>query len=268
MTKYTLRAMIEARRQLAEELAFLDASVWLGRPAGFPLADELKPDALQDALRKHYIAGSLVSHWRSKTASAQEGNQALQDTTDSLGDNDFVIWTALPLYPAEVGPLPGITEVNKKVRGVRIFPVSHNFPLIRWSAGPLCEWLIEHKIPLFIWHVELDWTQLYELAREFPELKIVVETQTQKILYPVRSLFALMRDCPNVFVELSNFVGPGFIEYAVREFGPERLIFGSFMPVADPFVPMGMVLDADISRDDKKLIAGANLRRMIEEVRL
>jgi uncharacterized protein len=109
---------------------------------------------------------------------------------------------------------------------------------------------------------------VYEIAKAFPKLPIVIETQVQKILYHTRPLFALMRDCRNVLLETSNFVGAGFMEYAVRGFGAERLLFGSFLPVNDPLVAMGMVLDAGIPEEQKALIAGGNLRRLISEVQI
>ncbi len=54
----------------------------------------------------------------------------------------------------------------------------------------------------------------------------------------------------------------------MKEFGAERLIFGSFMPVNDPLVPIGMIIDADIEEKDKLLIASGNIKRIIEEVHL
>ena len=105
---------------------------------------------------------------------------------------------------------------------------------------------------------------MHALAGAFPKLKVIVETQTQKILYHTRPLFALMHDRRNVLLEISNLVGPRMIEYCVRQFGAERLIFGTFQPVNDPLVPIGMVIDAEISAADKMLIAGGNLRRLIE----
>jgi predicted TIM-barrel fold metal-dependent hydrolase len=156
-------------------------------------------------------------------------------------------------------------NVPKEVRAVRIFPKSHNFPLVGWCIGSLCQWLSSRRMPLFIWHTELDWPSLYLIAKGFPDLPLVVETQVQKILYHTRPLFALMRDCRNVSLELSNFAGQGFVEYASRELGAERLIFGSFLPVNDPLVAMGMVIEAEISREEKALIARENLRRLIGE---
>jgi len=262
-----LGEMMESRRRLARKLGFFDAGIWLGPPAGFPLARELSPEELPQVLQKRFLAGGLVSHWRGKTVSAQQGNADLLELAGRLDGDLYLTWTALPLDPGGQGPLPGQRQLPEKVRAVRIFPRSHGYPLAEWCLGGLCEKLIAHRLPLFIWHVELDWSSLRALALAFPNLNIVVETQTQKILYHTRPLFALMGQCPNVHLELSNLPGPGFIEYAVGRFGAERLIFGSFLPVSDPLVPMGMVLDADISEADKARLAGGNLRRLVQEVR-
>jgi len=259
-----IETMAADRRGLAERLRFFDANLWLGRPTGFPLADEIAYEHLGEALRIHHLTGGLVSHWLGKTASPQDGNRALLDVADGRDADLFAVWTGLPLFPGDAdASLPGHGSLPERVRAVRIYPKSHNFPLESWSIGSLCEWLESQQVPLFIWHVELDWPTLYQLARAFPTLHIVIETQTQKILYHTRPLFALMRDCPNVLVETSNFAGAGLIEYAVRGFGAERLVFGSFLPVSDPFVAMGMVLDANIPERDKALIAGENLRRLV-----
>lgn len=261
-----IRQMAQERRELAKRLRFFDANIWLGRPQGFPLAKELAPDRINEVLADRLLTGGLISHWRGRVVSAQDGNEALLRALERLEETLFAVWTALPLFPAESGPLPGNAQLATKVRAARIFPRSHHFSLAPWCIGSLCEWLAGRRMPLFIWHTELDWNSLHTLARAFPALRIVVETQAQKILYHTRPLFALMRDCRNVLVEISNFAGTGFIEYAVRQFGAERLIFGSFLPMSDPFVPMGMVLDAEIPERDKALIAGENLRHLINEV--
>ena len=262
-----IERMVADRRSQAERLRFFDAEIWLGRPAGFPCAPEITVEEIPQILQERYLTGGLVSHWRSATYSAQEANQALLDAMANAGENLYAVWTGLPLFPQEDGPLPGVGDLPEIVRAVRIFPKAHKFPMTEWCIGSLCEWLIDRKLPLFVWHTEMDWPSLYQLARAFPALSIVVESQVQKILYHTRALFPLMRDCRNVLVELSNFAGQGFVEYAVREFGPERLIFGSFLPVSDPLVPIGMVLDSAISDADRKLIAGDNLRRLIGEGR-
>jgi len=263
-----IETMVRERRAAAERLGCFDANIWLGKPEGFPLAQELDPATLLDLLNRRFVTGGLVSHWHSKRVSAQDGNACLARVLQGQGENLFAVWTGLPLYPAESGSVPGSADLPKNLRAIRVFPKSHNFPLVDWCIGTLCEWLVSRSLPLFIWHTEFDWPALYQLAKAFPRLKILVESQPQKILYHTRPLFAAMRDLPNILVEMSNFAGQGFVDYAVKEFGAERFIFGSFLPVADPLVPIGMIIDADIPEQEKRLIAGENLRRIIKEVRL
>lgn len=262
-----MEVMTSERRGQAQELRFFDANVWLGEPCGFPLAEELDPSKLAETLQGRFITGGLVSHWDAKRISAQEGNAALAQGLNQCSGDLFAVWTGLPLYPTEDSATPGGLNFPHNVRAVRIFPKSHNFLLTDWCVGTLCDGLAFWRMPLLVWHTEIDWASLYQIARAFPRLTIVVESQPQKILYHTRPLFALMRDCKNILVETSNFAGAGFIEYAVGEFGAERLIFGSFLPVADPLVPIGMVIDAEITAEEKAMIAGGNLRRLVAEAR-
>jgi predicted TIM-barrel fold metal-dependent hydrolase len=76
-----------------------------------------------------------------------------------------------------------------------------------------------------------------------------------------------MRDCPNVYAETSNLVGADFLRYAARELGAHRLLFGSFLPVNDPWAAVGMILDAELPPEQKRLVAGGNLRRLLAEAR-
>lgn len=257
---------VKKYRNLAEGFRFFDSNLWLGPPEGFPLAQGMTIDELKKIMDESFITGGLISHWWGKTLSAQAGNDALIKASSSFLDKMYSIWTGLPLYPNDEDHLPGKGKPQDSLRGVRVFPKSHNYPLTKWVTGTLIDWLINHNIPLFIWHTELDWLQVHDIAKNYPELTVIIETQTKKIIYHARVIFPLMRECSNVLVETSNFVGQGYIEYAVKEFGAERLIFGSFLPINDPMVSIGMIIDSDITERDKRLIASENLLRIINGV--
>ena len=55
----------------------------------------------------------------------------------------------------------------------------------------------------------------------------------------------------------------GFIEMAVREVGPERVLYGSDVMGRSFASQLGKVIGADISDSDRRLILGGNLRRLL-----
>jgi hypothetical protein len=43
-------------------------------------------------------------------------------------------------------------------------------------------------------------------------------------------------------------------------------LYGSYAPVSDPLVGIGMILDSGLAAEQKALIAGLNARRLIDGV--
>lgn len=264
MIETRIREMAAERRERIERLKLFDANLWLGRAQGFPLAREMDMAGLRAAMEERGIAGGLVSHWSGKTASPQQGNTLLLEAgLERAGRPLRMIATGLPLVTREGGPLPGCGEAAALLAGVRLYPKTHGFVLAEWCVGSLCKWMIERRLPLFMWHTEFEWESVYRLAKTFGDLAIVIESQPRKVIYQLRPLMALLRDCPNVSLEISNLTGPAF-EMILADFGARRLIYGSFLPANDPLVPVGMILDASVSDDDRALIAGGNLRGLVE----
>ena len=254
----------QEKREAIWELQLFDANIWMGKPLHFPLTEELNASSLQELLQDYFIQGGLLSHWDGPALSPQEGNRAFFEMGEKLPANLYTIWTGLPLLPQEQGPLPGLGSPDDRMRGVRLFPKTHGYTLSPWIVGGLCSWCIEYGLPLFLWHVEIEWDPLYNLAQAFPDLKIIVESQWQKILYHNRILYSLLKDNRNVYIETSNFVGQDFITHAVSVLGAGRLVFGSFLPQNDPWASVGMLMDADIPDHDKRLIAGENMRSILQ----
>jgi len=266
MSEETAKQRIERYRERVEELGFYDCSLWLGKPEDFPLAKPADAASLSSVMKSRGLCGGLVSHWETVTLSAQDGNRTLSEALPNLPDTCRIVWAGLPLFPPDSGPLPGRDIPHGRLAGVRLFPRTHGYNLQDWVIGPLLDWLAQRRLPLFLWHTEADWAELHTLAKKHPHIPIVVETQREKVLYHTRVLFPLMKVCENVRVDSSNLMGAGYIEYVVREFGAGRLLFGSFFPVNDPAVSMGLVIDADIDEEARPLIASGNMLRLLAAV--
>ena len=269
MKKQSLLSPGDYIKKLAERvysLGFFDAEAWLGRTDDFPLMQEGDIDIFRVLLIRHSMKGCLISHWLHKNSfdncyTVKESNEKVVRNIEKL-ENSYGIITALPLFPKEDWLID-----HPKVKAVRIYPDAFSFRLADWCTGSLCDMLVEKKMPLFIFHTEVDFNDLYLTAKKFPQLKIVLESQVRKLIYHARQVLPLMKECPNISLEISNWTGPGFIEYTARSIGSERMVFGSFMPANDPLASMGAVALTELPEADKKKIAGGNILEMIAEVR-
>ena len=67
----------------------------------------------------------------------------------------------------------------------------------------------------------------------------------------------------NLYLETSGNLNPNKVKYAFERVGPNRLLFGSNWPYADPALTIGLVEDADISDADKKRILETNAMRVL-----
>ena len=74
----------------------------------------------------------------------------------------------------------------------------------------------------------------------------------------------IIRETPNICADLAGFdPTAGVVEMAVRELGPERVIYGSDVGGRSFASQLGQVLGADIPESARELILGGNLRRLL-----
>jgi predicted TIM-barrel fold metal-dependent hydrolase len=77
----------------------------------------------------------------------------------------------------------------------------------------------------------------------------------------------VVRHLPNVAIDLAGSdPTAGFVEMAVRELGPHRIIYGSDVPGRSYASQLAKVLGANIADADRRLILGENLRRLLTPI--
>jgi hypothetical protein len=75
---------------------------------------------------------------------------------------------------------------------------------------------------------------------------------------------AVARKHKNLLLDTaSSQIDNGMIEYAVAELGAEKILFGSDMPLLDPFTQLAKVQGAEISDPAKARILGGNLAALL-----
>lgn len=246
-------------------LDFFDAYCALGHWSAPTFGQEFATAAdLAAALAETHINEALVYSPTAYEYDPSTGNELLQ--ADIAGHpNLHPCWVLLPPSIAEMPPLPQLLNLmqQQNVRAVRLCPspTRNNFSLAAWCSGPLLQALAEASIPLFLSLNEVTWSEVAALLGDYKKLPLILTGVTYRL---DRYLYPLWDQYQNLYVEISGYQGYQAIEAVVRRFGPERLLFGTNMPVFSPGGAIAAVTYADISDEAKSLIAGGNLRRLLE----
>jgi len=104
---------------------------------------------------------------------------------------------------------------------------------------------------------------LVELARRHPDANFICGHTGGDWERGIR----IIRDVPNILAEIAGFdPTAGVVEMAVRELGPERVVFGSDVGGRSFASPLAKVLGADIPDSAKELVLGGNLRRLFAPI--
>jgi predicted TIM-barrel fold metal-dependent hydrolase len=249
------------------DLEFWDCHAAIGRWTLPPPAGALDPSELCEELAYAGIAGALVHHGLGRDYDPAAGNDVLLQELAPEAPRPLV--PCVTLLPPDTGEFPPLEEhlpdlVRRGVRGVRLYPKSHNFSLEEWCAGDLLAALERHRLPVSIDLAETNWSALHGVCAAHPALPVVVTRvnyRNERYLYP------LLRQHSRLHVELSFFQGHRAIEEVVDRFGPERLLFGTGLPFFTAGAPVVMVVRADVGDAARRAIAGENLRRLMAEVR-
>lgn len=154
-----------------------------------------------------------------------------------------------------------------KFRAIKIYPPYVPWPLDQPVWDPVYRFADDRGLAV-ITHTGSEatcWPVLVgRVAARFPGANFVVGHSGNIEPYRTQAIDAA-RQHENVFLETcSTFREPGVIERLVREAGADRVIFGSDVPLMDPRTQLGKIVTADITDDEKRLVLGANARKLLK----
>jgi hypothetical protein len=222
-------------------------------PSGVHGELALDTAGLLEEMDRFYIREALVSHWTAEEYDAATGNAALaRDVAPRL----MPAWAALP-DEASIMELEALRPA-----AVRLTPATpqHNFSPGTWCSGRLLEYLQANRVLTLIVRADIEWSVLASLLADFPTLPVVL----LDIGYRAdRHLFPLLRRFPMLYFDTATYLGHRQIEAYVEQFGPDRMLFGSRLPLYTPGSSLSVLATARISDDARRSIAGGNLRRLL-----
>ena len=147
-------------------------------------------------------------------------------------------------------------------RGVKIY--SHpEAPITEPATYPLLEVAADYGMPVLS-HTTPD--ECDHLMQHVPQARLVMAHMGG---HPYafgdwhRAVVVAKRH-PNLLLDTaSSQIDNGMLEWAVAELGPEKILYGSDMPLLDPFTQMAKVTGAELDDRAKALILGGNLQRLL-----
>ncbi len=173
----------------------------------------------------------------------------------------------LPDTGCDVAPVADqiAAALDKGAGAGLIRPKADYWSLKPWVCDGLFHALEEARLPIFCNATEVSLEQVGDLASRYPSTPFIVAGVTYRVH---RVLLPLLHTFPNVYLSIgSNYAVHLGLELLVREVGPERLLFGTGFPTAEPMAAIALLLYADMEEDSRAMIGAGNIERLLGEIR-
>jgi hypothetical protein len=241
--------------------AFFDCNAQIGRysvkhPEAFTTADELVRE-----MEYCGITEALAYHSMAKEYAPAVGNQMLLD--EIQGKPIRPCWLVMPHHTGEM-PAPDELLAQMKqhgVRALRAFPAAQQFRLSEWCAGDLLSIVEENRIPFFLDMDQTSWEDVARVLKHHPGLNLILLRTSYRI---DRMVYPLFEKYEGLRIEAATYQVASGIEEICRRFGAKRLLFGTGLPYTEAGPSIAQITYAEISDEEKQMIAGGNLERLLE----
>ncbi|MFC1539170.1 amidohydrolase family protein [Candidatus Latescibacterota bacterium] len=259
-----------------DDLQLFDCDVMLGRIDGKfetyqgGLNSFENVEELETALDKFGVKNALVYSSWAKFQNTADGNKLLIDNIINK-NNLYPCFIISPEMEFEKSfPETFIRRLQtNNVRAVKVCPTSHYYELEQYVMKDMFSILNKIRMPVFIdrdtvkWQDPFNWAQVHTLCRQYPQIPFIPCRHGRKTF---RNVFPIMKECRNLYLDVSYFQLNRAIEVVADQFGAERMIFGTGMPVFDPRLPITGLIFSRISDKEKALVASGNLMHLIDQI--
>ena len=147
-----------------------------------------------------------------------------------------------------------------------LWPGPQQHGVSTWLIGDLLSMCVQKKVPLFLPADNVNPDQIHDICRNFPRLRLVLANLGYRAdgwLYPLMKMHRELRVCLG-----ATYIPPLGPDQFARHFGPERMIFGSGLPLYAPGGLIAHVMYSRLNDADKQKILAGNIEALMGEVRL
>ena len=214
------------------------------------------------------IAKALVRIWPEDLDSDQGGsNQILFDVCAAAKGR---LVPCPIMVPASGGDFPSEEEqvaraIARGAGAAALRPTIDYWNVEEWSGGKLFAAMEARGLPALCPQKTIPPADVAKVAQAHGRLPLVMVAANYRTHRPI---CAILGAFSNVYLSVgSNYTVQGGIEDIVRRFGPERLLFGTGIPQAEPAMAVTQFAYADLTEGQRKRIGSENLQRLIGGIR-
>jgi predicted TIM-barrel fold metal-dependent hydrolase len=210
------------------------------------------------------IDRAVAWHTAARNPSPMKGNSRLLREIDSLCAHDRIIPSFIidPTMVNDSDVKDSFLELIKKkhIRAFHYFPKEHGWTLR--DIVPVLKLILSYKPVLFLDAFENlgDTDEIINISGEFPQVSFVF---THAMWSHNERLYKLMEARSNIYIDTSFMHMYRTIEYITKQFGPERLIFGTGYK-SNNGASIPSLIHSGISPGHINAIAHSNLEKLME----
>jgi predicted TIM-barrel fold metal-dependent hydrolase len=212
-------------------------------------------------LDKCEIDRALVLSTRSIFYDARQGNEELAELMQAHPDRVAGIATVDP-RSGQAATEELKRRADQGMRGIALYPLYHQYYLDDGPAlDPILAQAIDLGLPILIstriitnWSLPtLDGRLAESLCKRYPEGRFLLTGLNRE-----RGSLSSLARCPNLSFETSCMQGGFAIESYVAQFGVERMLYGSGLPLQYPACGLAKVEGAEIKEEERERILWRN----------
>ena len=261
---------------------FYDTNLWIGEnylSKKLTVRDYLLSEILSKRQDKFKILGSLVTHFNSYFYYPKTGNDLLSVLISKMKNKDLHIDGAMVMekdYFTDPASFKNglISRYKQGFKCLRLFPKSHKYPFETIGFGKFYEVLNYYNFPIMVSLDEIDitgnknieWEKVLEIANKYKNIPIIIDGGSSKELMYNSYLFSLLQNSSNIYLNIHNMFAMNQIEDLVKIASSKRLVFDTYYPYYDTELSVGRLINATITRNDKKRIASLNIENIFKNI--
>lgn len=221
---------------------------------------------IRDALRRSGIDGAVLM------PTDEADNEGLAATIAEDPENMYLFAWLDPHDPDRT--LRFLEERADVVSGLKIHPSIERVKVTDDGWRPFLEWANDRRLPVIVhsgrWQEMASWRFCLDVAERYPEAAIIIAHLGGDLPTLQNECSAEMRTraLPNAYLGTESIREYYSIRIALDRLGPERILFGSDYPLGWPAAYRGVFEGANPSDDERRLVLGENLLRLIGRRRI